>query len=246
MRLYEEVKDNEGRARTLGNVSSTYYELGRYEEALESGERALELQGEWRDINVHANLLMIIGQAHLALGNKEQALKNFLNSIDDFQACDDPLGMGHAHHSLGTLYFEQNDYTKAEPNLKKSLELAQRVSDKLGMVKASLALGQLWLNQSRLKEAQVLLLEAFVAAKELGSKAELHKMHLMLAELYEAKGSLSEALHHYKCHTRVKDEVFNETSNNKLQSLRISFQIEQTEREREIYRLTKRRACYGK
>lgn len=237
LHLYEEVKDTEGRARTLGNVSSTYYELGRFKEALESGERALELQGEWRDGNVHANLLMIVGQAHQALGNKEQALQYFLNSIEDFEACDDPLGMGHAQHKLGTFYLEQNDHARAEPHLLKSLELAQDVSDKLGIVKTSLALGQLWLKQARLDEAQTLLLKAFLAAKALGSKAELHKMHLILAELYEAQGNLPEALRHYKCHTRVKDKVFNETSNNKLQSLRVSFQVEQTEREREIYRL---------
>lgn len=237
LRLYEGLSDQEGMARTLGNISSVYYELGRFEEALESGERALQLQGEWRDLNVHANILMIIGQAHRALGNQAEALEHFLDSLDDFRNCDDPLGMGHAQHNLGTLYLERADYPKAETCLLESLELARSVSDKLGAVRTSLALGQAWLRQAKLDDAQSLLLEAFATAQILGSKAELHKTHFMLAELYEARGELSEALHHYRCHTRVKDEVFNEASDNKLQSLRISFQVEQAEREREIFRL---------
>jgi diguanylate cyclase (GGDEF)-like protein len=88
-----------------------------------------------------------------------------------------------------------------------------------------------------MNKAADLLSSALKLAEDIQSKAEIYRVHLSLAELYETNQAFAKALYHHKTYTSFKDEVFNASSDQKLQSLQVSFQVEQTEREREIYKL---------
>lgn len=71
----------------------------------------------------------------------------------------------------------------------------------------------------------------------LEEKGRLFQCHQLLAEVYEAQGDLSEALYQYKRFHAIKDQVFNEESDQRIRNLQILHQTEAARREAEIYRL---------
>jgi hypothetical protein len=78
------------------------------------------------------------------------------------------------------------------------------------------------------------LLQALPLLEE---KGRLFQCHQLLAEVYEAQGDLSEALYQYKRFHAIKDQVFNEESDQRIRNLQILHQTEAARREAEIYRL---------
>jgi hypothetical protein len=78
------------------------------------------------------------------------------------------------------------------------------------------------------------LLQALPLLEE---KGRLFQCHQLLAEVYEAQGDLSEALYQYKRFHAIKDQVFNEESDQRIRNLQSLHQTEAARREAEIYRL---------
>ena len=234
---YERLNYDEGVARTLTNLGSTYYELNRYEEALESFEHALKRQGEWRDQNVHAYILIGISQTQQRLNRLQEALGYAYESLDLCERHDNRVGMANALDALASIFSDQGKVASAEEYFLKSLAIVQALGDRLEEVKISLKLGDLWRNSGRPQKALELIEPMLDIAKDMGSKTEIYKAHQLLSLLYETQEDFANALWHHKSYAQLKDDVFNANSDLKLQSLRVTHQVEQTKRESEIFRL---------
>ena len=76
-----------------------------------------------------------------------------------------------------------------------------------------------------------------VNAGQVGSQTDLYKVHEALAEAYWHKETFRDAFEHLQRYVETKDKVFNKGSDLRLQGLRVQFEIEQAEKETEIYRL---------
>lgn len=237
LHYYEALSDNAGMARTLANLGSAYYELEHFEKALESFESALKHQGEWRDANVHSHILMSLGKTLERLSKFEEALSYTLESLNICIESSNRLGMAHAFDTLGSIFLSQGQIQEAEKNFSKALDIERNLGDRLEEIKTSLKLAELWRDTKRYDEALKLVKQALSIAETAGTKAESYKAHQLLSQLFEYTGDLANALRHHKSYAELKDEVFNAHSDLKLQSLTVTHQVEQTKREREIYRL---------
>lgn len=237
LKLHEELADLEGITIALSNIASTYIDLNRFEEALEHFERCLGLKEEWDDFNLHSHILFQIGICQIELNQLDKALRNALDSKRIAEQAKDRLGVSNSLSILGLIFLKQGKLLQAEQAFREALEVFRAIGDPLGEVRTSLDLSELLLEQAKTPEALQLLEQTLLRAKTLEGKAELYRTHLALANTHEAHQNFKQAFFHYKSYSELKDIVFNDTSDQKLQSLRVSFQVEQTEREREIYRL---------
>ena len=98
-------------------------------------------------------------------------------------------------------------------------------------------MGQLLTEQRKFTEALAVLTAALASAEAVNVKESIYQAHFALSRLYKQRKQLGEALEHHERYAQVKEEVFNEASSQKLQSLRVSFETERREREKELYRL---------
>ena len=236
LQLYERAGHLEGSARALENIGLTYLEMGCYEAALTHLQRILKSARDKTSVQ-YAITLMNIGRAFTGIGDLAQALNYSLDSVELFETHSDLASMSYSLDNIGTIYLELGRLGEAHQYLRRALKIKQTVGDRLGQVKTRLYLGQLFSRQGKYELAAKTFHRARKDAQRVGGKAEVYKAHLALAEACEHQGLHTEALHHYKAFLRVKDEVFNKASDHKLQSLRVSHEVEQKEHEKEIYRL---------
>ena len=238
--LYEQLGSLPGQGKTLLNIGAVYFELGHFEEALGYLLRSLEVQEGLGEKHTYALVLGNLGRTYLKLGQHEEALSYIQQSLSLMEALGDRLGSSYAREVLGLAYQEFGQEAEAERCWTASLETKKVLGDKKGAAETALHLGRLYLTGGplhSLEKALKVLHAGLSNAQDADAKVEMYKCHQVLAEVYRQQGNFPEAYEHLEYYTSVKSAVFNTDSDLRFQSLRVRSEVEQAEREREIYRL---------
>lgn len=235
--LHEEMDYADGVARTLIGLGICYHEMGQYEDASLCFLRSLEMEATKANPRSHALAMMNAGRTSLAKNDLEAAFNYSQDALETLAVLEDRSGMSYALDTLGALYLLRNLPNKALEQFQQAIAIKETLGDRLGIAITRLEVGRFYHSTGQLKQAEQVLQLAIADAEASGSKAEVYKAHLALATTYEAQENHQAALASYKYYMQIKEEVFNQTSDRKLQGLRVTFAVQQAEREREIYRL---------
>lgn len=236
LKLCQNAGYGDGHLRSLNNLGVVYYELGRYPDAITHLQRALDFGAAPADRHTHALTLGNIGRAFEKLGRYEEALSYHLQSLEIMETLDNDLGLGDVLENLGVVY-AKTDERAALGYFRRSLAIKTKVGDKKGRAETGIYLGELLTRQNELEGALRVLHAALADAQSVGSKLEVYRAEGALAQAYRRCGLFERAFGHLEGSIAAKDEVFNEASDRRAHLLRVGFELEQAEREREIYRL---------
>lgn len=233
---FRTINRPEGEVQAMLNIGVVNYELGRYTEALEYFTSA-ETLDKPTDDGTDALILTNLGRSHLKLGNFVQALDHTQKSLALFEQVGNRLGTSLALDDLGLTYAQMNQITEASDCFNRGLWIKRELGDKKGQAETCIHLGRLYTRQGQLELALDTLHEGLSCAQEANARTEVYKAHEALAEAYKQNRQFRESCSHLENYTSLKDKVFNEASDLRLQGLRVRFEVEQTEKEKEIFRL---------
>ena len=233
---FSRLQDEEGEVQALSNVGLVYFERGRFKEALGAFVKA-QSKSAAADGYAQALLLNHLGRTYLQLGHCEQALLHNEESLNLMNALEDRLGASYTRDDLAAIHTRLGQPEAAESHLLESLNIKRAAGDTKGEAEACLQLGQLYLNQGRVEAALDTLHESLASAQTSRAKVEMHKAHRALAEAYKKNRQFREACLHLEKHAQLGQEVFDRESDLRLRGLQVRYEVEQTEREKEIYRL---------
>jgi diguanylate cyclase (GGDEF)-like protein len=217
------------------NLGVAYHELGQYPEALEYFLKGLE--GAQQEPFLHALALRNIGRTHQKLAQNDLAKSYFLQSLQLSQESSDPIGISNVLDNLAILAMSQGQGSEAEGHLQESLRLKREAGDTRGGSETLVLLGQVFLQEGKLEEAKTHLENALVITEQVGNTIEKYQAHQHLANLYKAQGDYKEALESFQAYSQLREKMLNENSAQHLKSLRVQFEVSQSAREKEIFRL---------
>lgn len=235
-RISKEGNNPLGEKIALNNVGYLHYRLNQYDEALAHYFRALGIE-HVGDRQLHALLLDNIGLAYEKLGDYQQALRYQQESLNTREATGDQRGIGDSLDDLGSVYLALGEVAEARGRLERSLALKEAVGNLKGQAETCLLLGTLFTREGQLEQALVFLHRARETAEEINSREVTCKAHQALAEAYKLGGHFREALSHFETSHTLRDHLLGEVSSQKLHTLRVRFETEQAERERELLTL---------
>lgn len=237
LHLYRELKSQQGEVKTLQNVGVVYFELGSYQKALEYFTDSLNILKTIDDEHTYALTLANIGRTLQKLNDHEQALQCQYESLKIMQRLQDKSGVSYALDEIGRTHLDLGNTQEAETHLRQSLEIKHDIGDRKGQAETSLHLGTLFNKQKDFDRAAAVLHTALTTAEAISAKAEVCRAHEGLAQVFKNKGDFETAFKHLDSYTHIKDEMFNAASDQRFQALRVGYEVEQTEKEAEIYRL---------
>ena len=235
LEAFRSLADQEGEVQTLTNIGMVYFERGRYEEAL--GALTQAQSKDAADAYAQALLLNHLGRTYLQLGHFERSLSYNEESFALMNTLGDHLGASYVQDDFAAIYLKLAQPERAERCLLGSLEVKRSAGDTKGEAETCLQLGRLYLHMGRLEPALNTLHEGLASAQRSGAKVEVQKAHRALADAYKKNRQLHEACLHFELHETLSQEVFNRASDLRLQALRVHYEVEQAEREKELYRL---------
>lgn len=236
LRIARDAGYASGEVRSLTNLGTVVYELGRYDEALEYLQQSLEKRSD-DDPHTYGLTLVNVGRCHHQLGRNEEAIGALEQGQELLASIDHTLGVANAHDSIGDVLLATNDPERALQHLQLSLAIKENADDRKGLAATMLRMAACHRALEHHDDARAALEESLAQSSQIGARTEAYRAHLALSELAEDDGDLAAALEHFKAHNRIKSELFNDTSDVKLRALRVGFEVEQAQKESEIYRL---------
>ncbi len=238
LQLAREIGYASGETRSLTNLGSVAYELQRYEEALgylqESIVRAGTAAGQSHTYGI---TLVNLGRCYQRLGRVDEALASLDQAHALLDEIDHSLGVAYALDTIGKVKLDQGHTTEALEHLDRSLIIKRKADDRKGQATTLLDVARGHRLRSDREGTEAALSQALKHATAVNARSEIHQAHLQLSELAEECGDLATALVHFKLHSRIRDEFFDEASDVKVRALRVGFEVEQAQKESEIYRL---------
>jgi diguanylate cyclase (GGDEF)-like protein len=222
-------------SKNFNTIGYTYVLMEQPEKALPYLQKSLGMARESGDRLHLANVLDSLANAYLKLGALDQALAHALESVCCAREMERAENTADCLLTTASIQLERGEYAAAIEATQEALSLAQRHGFRRLEAEAFQKLGDAYQRQELNDPAREYLGQAVVIAREIDAKPALYQCLYELALLCKKTGDYPGALEYYEQFHRVKSEVFSEQADWRFKNLEITYQVEQTRKENEIY-----------
>lgn len=197
-RIYEDLNsiNDIQYASAHANVGLLYARLEKYDLALESQEKALELFKKLDFQEGVANCITSIGRIYTSTEEPKKALLKYEEAFDIMKANNNERGTASALTNMGIAYIEMEEYEKAIPYFEQTKEIYERLKNTNNLAIVHDNLGDCFLNLTspkNLLKAEENYTVALKYAKEAGSLNLQFEAHNNLAHVQTKKGNYKSA-----------------------------------------------------
>ncbi|MDM8547659.1 adenylate/guanylate cyclase domain-containing protein [Candidatus Venteria ishoeyi] len=238
LRTYEQLKDQRGIANSLHNIGIINDLLKRYDTALEYHHRALKIRTTIQDQKGEAESYSNIGIIHYFSAQYEQALEYYQRSLKLRESIGDQAGVAKSLNNIGFIYIDLKNYQDALDYLKRALKIRKSQDKQQGnnyeIANISNNIGKLYLHLKDYPEAIKTLTYALKFAREGDYKDLIRENYELFSDVYIAQGNYLVGLDYYKLAAQVKDEIFNNESQEEISKLQTKYRVEKQQQEIEI------------
>ncbi len=232
LEINEQLGDELSQSAVLISISNLHFDLYDYENALEYAKRCLQIFIKYDDKKRLISVYHTLGNIYLKQEVYNLAIINFKRSL----VLSEPNTVGHmlANSGIGKVYYKEKMFEKAQKYLRLVIQQAKELSNFEGIIISEFYLGRISLDEKDYKNALVHFDIAFDLANEHFRKHDVMSIHEMYAKVYEKMGDIVEAYENLKKFEKLKEEIFQQNTFNKLRNLQLRHEIEFAVKEKEV------------
>jgi tetratricopeptide (TPR) repeat protein len=134
--IFQELKDTEGIASTLGDLSTLYHMRGDHDRAILLAQQCLMLFRELGETGAIAWGLALLGWPNFTAGDIEQASVHWQESLTLFRAGNHQWGIASVLINLAKVAFEQGDYPRMNDYLTESMTRYRELGERWQIIHA--------------------------------------------------------------------------------------------------------------
>jgi signal transduction histidine kinase/CheY-like chemotaxis protein len=216
----------------LTNISNLYYDLGDYDTALEYALKCQPIFEKYNDNSRLVNIYNTLGDIYFKKGFFDEALSYFKKNQELTE--EETQGRSLADSGMGKVYYRLNDFDNAKKYLERALVQAKELNNPEAEIIAQFYIGRLYVHKGEFEKALSYLEHAYELAKDSLRRHDLMSIHEFLSDLYDRMGNIAQAYYHLKAFEKLKEEIFQQATLNKLRNLQIKNQIEVAKKEKEV------------
>ena len=234
--MFFELDNKHAIATTLRSIGNIYKSLTQIEKALEHYYNALRFAKEVGDDQGVAFIYAHIGEAKFLKQDYEPALDFMIKAVETHTAINDEFGLANAYITLGQIYLATDQSQKALGYILQAITISNKINHLRGIANANTLLGNYYRDQNNFTKALYPHQIAMSAAQEMSEKNLISQIYKNISEVYSKAGNFEKALETYKRYDEVKTIVQNMNNEITLKTLQAQFELEQAEKEKEIYK----------
>jgi tetratricopeptide (TPR) repeat protein len=179
MPVFEKRGDLRGLAELLDDIGELLIEQGNYREAIGYLERGYELDQGVGATASRAWSLLLLGRAHLQLGERNKAGTYLKKAQNEYDECEDEAGLAAASYELGTWLAYEGQDRDAIRSFRRALVIQNRQSDRAGIIRTCRELSAAYRRLGDIVRAAEYLEDA---GRELGQATDLTERGLLNME----------------------------------------------------------------
>ncbi|NEQ31464.1 MAG: tetratricopeptide repeat protein, partial [Leptolyngbya sp. SIO4C5] len=158
-------------ATALNNIAAVYDNQGRYQEAIDLYQEAIEIiRNTAPDRDFEATIIMNIGSVYQTQGNFDKSLEYHEQALKIFEEIESYIGIASTLSSIGVAYQDQGNYPKALDTLKQALEIVRQKELRPLEDGVLNNMSTVYLSQGNYEQAQIYLDQALELSQELELK----------------------------------------------------------------------------
>lgn len=216
----------------LTSIAQLLYDLNDYDSALDYAIRCLPIFENAHDDNRVTTTYNVLGNIYFKLQQYEDARfyfdKNLQNADPDSAVYITALG------GVGKVFYRLNDFESARKSLEQALDLAIELENAEVQIICNYYLGKINMDEGNFRQALTFLNKAFEMAEDYTRKHDVMSLHETLSVLYDKMGNVPSAFYHLKAYEQLKEDIFQQTTLNKLRNLQIRQKTELAQKEKEV------------
>jgi hypothetical protein len=217
LELRQRVGDKFEISVALHNIGLVYYMLSNPDKALSYYSKSLMLRKEINNVVDVDHLLLNIALCHIQKKEFDIARK-FVDEA--FLLCTSSCSeafLTNAYSILGTINFEERNFSKAEYFLLKSYSIAKTVKDVRIQFDDGLMLSKIYIERKQARLAEKFLMEVEALAKtDFKYRRELVETYSQLMRLYNNSNDLKKRIYFQGRYIALRDSIFNEEVTTRL------------------------------
>lgn len=182
-------------SKTLGNIAIVYLDQARYQEALDTYKKSLDIaRNELHDRRIEATVLDNMGTIYGSSGHYAQALTFFQQGLDIRTDLKDQEGIAYSLNNIGENYSEQGQYDAAIQKLNQALSIANSLD--LQSLKSTIFgnLANVYQSQGDYDQAEKLYCDSLALEQNRGSKPGEARVLHNLGGLSTVRGQYAQAI----------------------------------------------------
>jgi len=220
----------------LNNIAGIYFQKkATWDKALSYLLKAYPIAEKVGDTASLALVLGNIGQIYFEEGDDKKALEYYSKCLQ----ASGQENAAYAYNGLGQVYLKEGDIDKAYAFHSKAYDLSQKLNE-THLVPSLQGLAAVFIAKKNYYQGLDYYKKAEAVALNQKSNVGLKEVYEQLATTYAAIGNYSKAFEYQHELGKIKDTLFNETVQKKLNSLQFEFDLQK--KEGEISLLTKDKA----
>ncbi|MBS1914071.1 MAG: tetratricopeptide repeat protein [Bacteroidetes bacterium] len=235
--LRESLSDVHGAGIALSSIGVVHGLLKDYDAAFEYFTKSLAALRESEDRYQEVKVLTNLGSIYYTRGEPERALEHALRASAIYEALGDRQNLGEVMTMVGAIHEGSGDTGAAMGFYMRAYALLDETTDDAPRVAILLNIGRLYVAMRKPEDALFIFDQALRMAESINDLHMQCELHRAVAELHERAGQLGPALDHFKQYAGIRDRLAGEEKQRSIAELQVRFDLEQAEREREIYRL---------
>lgn len=223
-----------GLAIDYNNIASLCLQFEKYDMAADYYRRALSISKQQGNKSHTEVFLNNLANVYLKQGNLDTALVLLSESVE--MAFE--LGrMGNAAirlMNMGGIYTDRGEYRLSIDHFSRGIKILRNIDRPDALANGLQSLGNTYIKVGDMQRASKAIEEAYHLASKLNMKPLLVKIHESRSKIFETQHNFEKALSEHKRYAELKDQVFSEQSQNKIEELNALFETEKKQHQIEL------------
>jgi transcriptional regulator with GAF, ATPase, and Fis domain len=230
----KEINDEIGMADGLNGLGTIYYRIFENDKALEVLHESEKLCEKHNVLEIYIKVLDGLGEAYYNKKENVKALHYYTKSATISEELGNKQVAAFAIDGLGRTYAALNETDKATFNFEKSLKIRREIGFKPGEVISLYNIGNFYIRLGQIDKGVDYIKDSLKLSESINSKEGIFKAYEVLSKCSELKGNFEESLKYFKLHTKFKEEVISEKSNQVIKSVETQNSLMRSQQEKQL------------
>jgi len=236
LKVAEEINNKFRIATNLNNLGTVYAnKRATIDKALDYFLRTLPIFEEIKYNDGIGTVTVNIGEIYFKKEKYDSALPFFMRSIQMYEGTADAAL---AQSYVGEIYAEQGDFESAFNYHNQAVEVTERLGAQQYLAQSLLSLAKTQKKKGDVVKAIETYKRAQKISEEIKARQEIKKAYEALAQSYAEVGNFKNAYLYGTLLTGIKDSLYNNDEDKKIQQLQFNFDLDKKEAEIELQEAT--------
>ncbi len=237
LQLKEKLGDKKGAANTLLNLGSVYQKQNNYAKAVITYKRSLRIAQRLKEQSLVASVENNLGEILIAQRKYGHALKHLEIAAELSLKTGDKIKLACVYNNIGSAWMLLHNNTEAMNAFSHCVNISKTEKLKVEFYSASINMAEVLIRQKKYTEAEKMLLPVVAECKKQDNKHILQRAYGKMSDLYASQKKYQKTIRFYNLSNRIQLQLLNEENIRQTNELSIRFDVQQKEKEAEIFRL---------